>query len=311
MARTKELFHHINEHIYQGKPLLLQRTSFVAEGESVVCERPGCEEALAANVYYLCLGTDSCFCVRCFEMLWNGECTGGLPIEIGTPRKTPRRDSAVMVGIPQLDGTFDRLHIQQPVFMRAMHAQTHDTPAEPSAPLAQSGIMECMHASSDDDAELVRPVGPVCAPERRASFSEAHLEHDDPGTPDTLDSTDSNGEWRYPPTYFQKIHYGIEPGATLSEIDKAVLALWKHVSVEQWRWNGHLARTDARRAFHADETSEDESLRMEALTSYDADEEEVNGLMSLTGLRKKDCQGRDLSVVLKEAVEIQNQRQRE
>lgn len=283
------------------------------EGESVICQRPGCEKALAANVYYLCMGEDTCFCLHCFEMLWEGKCTGGLPDRFGTPKAHSRRDSAVNVEIPQLDGVSD-IYFEATQRVNGLQSTPeHQSPVvNVEAPklydelhrldLKQSSLMQSMHAFSDDEID---PPPPVCTPKRSVSRVEQDLK-DLPDSPGSLGSTDSNGKWRHPPTRFQELHAHIVPGATLSETDKAALALWKLVSMEQRRWNGHLARSDARRAFQAGESSEDLSVNITAVTPDDTVEEEA--LMAITGLRKKDCQGRDLSEVLKEAAYIQKQK---
>lgn len=145
-----------------------------------------------------------------------------------------------------------------------------------------------------------------------------------PGSPHSVDSTDSNGAWRQPPTRFQHLAAFIQPSESLTTEEKEALQVWKAASQEQVAWEEHLAEaelirrevacntddedtpetpTDAnrtkRKELEEGEIVEDEGksrkdLRHDSLV----DNSEELELPNVEGLTKKNCRGKDLSLVL-------------
>lgn len=273
MRQSVLLLQEARELLEKGECLILERTSFVEYGESIPCCRSGCpsKDGLAENTHYLSLGLDRTFCLTCFEKLWSGEYTdGNVPGILSGALATPneRKDSATVPTNVQLDG------LNHKAAAEIVDDQAHST-----------------------GTPQHRPTTPP--------QTSLDLDEDDLSSPS---STLSDGQWRFPPTRFQRLARSVKPGYTLPEPDEAALTLWKAASASQYRWERHLRRAQRIRDYYAGLTAEDEELRSdERSADEDDDEEEVlvdeRDLESTTGLRKKHCHGKQLSYVLRLAAE--------
>ncbi|KAK4948793.1 hypothetical protein LTR28_007361 [Elasticomyces elasticus] len=90
-----------------------------------------------------------------------------------------------------------------------------------------------------------------------------HAEESEAPAPSPTDSTGSlnaDGSWKAGLSRSQYLASSIQPGQSLSEAEKQILALWKQVSVEQVRWAQHVARSEVLRERYAGEAwdAEDE-----------------------------------------------------
>ncbi|KAK4986978.1 hypothetical protein LTR50_004930 [Elasticomyces elasticus] len=64
-------------------------------------------------------------------------------------------------------------------------------------------------------------------------------------------SLNADGSWKAGFSRSQYLAPFIQPGQSLSEAEKQILAVWKHVSVEQVRWAQHVARSEVLRERYA------------------------------------------------------------
>lgn len=293
LEKSAELLQTSRALLEAGETLGLERTTFVEFGEAIICSRPGCpyeapDKGMPPNRYYLNLVSkfeeyEATFCLGCFEGLWNLNFTESISDAPGLLHPDDaRRDSAFAVPT-QADGA-------------------HEQPWSSS-----NEIFKSRHAIAEEGFQ--RTISPSATPHHRVETPglesvEAGQEHWK-----SPNSTTSTGEWRYPPTRFQHIAWTIRPGVTLSPLDKAVVDLWKFTSRAQLQWEHHLARTRAMRDYYypGGTATADLSLGMRPFRWDDADgpAEGANAqvLEGPAHLRQKDCYGRDLSEVLKEAAQ--------
>ncbi|KAK5002273.1 hypothetical protein LTR28_011617, partial [Elasticomyces elasticus] len=81
-----------------------------------------------------------------------------------------------------------------------------------------------------------------------------HAEESEAPAPSPTGSTGSlnaDGSWKAGFSRSQYLASFIQPGQSLSEAEKQILAVWKHVSVEQVRWAQHVARSEVLRERYA------------------------------------------------------------
>lgn len=301
MARTAQILDRLKTLVSEESPLSVEHTSFVEDGESVLCNRPGCHQkgALPADAYYVSVGWDFTLCLRCFEMLWAGKFTEGL-----TTSDPFRRDSGVAFSMAQTDGPADyRPSPRRSARLKSNQTAPQDMAAEPSAPPpSQNDLFKSRWAIPEDEVQYLSPQR---TPERQINAGaeeKTEANGEDANLDDSPSSITSDGEWIYPPTQIQHIAHLMQVGVTLSETDKAAVVLWQAASKSQLRWERHMWKTKATRAYYAGSAEEDEGLHAERLKlGDDIDEKELQELEAKAGMRKKDCNGRELSYVLKEA----------
>lgn len=293
LEKSAELLQTSRALLEAGETLGLERTTFVEFGEPILCSRPACpyegpNNGMPPNRYYLNLISkfedyEATFCLACFEGLWNLKFTEGISDAPGLLHPDdPRRDSAYALPA-QLDGT---------------HEQHWSSSNE---------IFKSRHAIAEESFQGT--ISPAHTPDNR--FATPGVESVEAGAEQwkSPNSTTSTGEWRYPPTRFQHIAWAIRPGVTLSPLDKAVVDLWKFTSRAQLRWEHQLARTRAIRDYYypGGTATADLSLGMKPFIWDDVDGPaegaDVHVLEGPAHLRQKDCYGRDLSEVLKEAAQ--------
>ncbi|KAF2216509.1 hypothetical protein CERZMDRAFT_104765 [Cercospora zeae-maydis SCOH1-5] len=112
-------------------------------------------------------------------------------------------------------------------------------------------------------------------------------------------SIDSAGEWRHPPRRIQYIASFIEPSATLPAEYRAAVFLWKAASKTQLSWEQHLEKLRCLREDHTGTSLLVGQIEKDfQIENDDYDEEEIRIYEAQTGLRKKDCYGNMLTVVL-------------
>lgn len=299
MAVTAPILQRVQTLVIEGCELLVERSSFVEDGEPIICERPGCrhQEQLPSDSYYVNVGHENSFCLRCFEMLWAGKFTQNVPV----PEQF-RRDSGVAFPAAPFDGPDDyRKAPRRSARLRSNSKALQDKPAPPAPPKTpQSDLHKSRWAVPEDQA---RPLAAVDSPVR-ANQNGSTAYEDDIDTPmeDSPSSIYSDGEWRYPPTEVQRIAHLMKAGWSLSERDKAAVALWQEASKVQLRWERHLAKTKATRAYYGGQWHEDVGLHAKPLElGQFLDIEQLYVVEKKTGVRIKDCNGRDLSHVLMEA----------
>lgn len=152
----------------------------------------------------------------------------------------------------------------------------------------KNSIQDSRHASHSPQLQVPTP-------------GYTHYESDDEDITPTVSpqSTDSEGSWYYPPTRFQHIANFVKPGLSLSKKEKAAVWLWKAASKSQLRWDRHVqyARRLREQSSGVGEFKQPEEQHRE-MEDQDYEEEEVVHWEHITGIRKKDCHGNDLSEVL-------------
>lgn len=298
-ARTAQIvliLDQVRKLVGEGSALSVHRTSYVEDGEPILCDRPGCyhKEALPADAYYVNVGSDFTFCLRCFELLWAGKLTGGLPAD-----DPFRRDSAISLSHMQVDGPADCANpLRRSQRLNPTERAPQDKSASSVAPSIppDSDLFKSRWAVPEDKAQYISPQR---TPERPAKIA---VDEKDEAEENSPSSVTSDGQLVYPPTEIQHIAHLIEAGASLSEVDKAALALWQAASRSQLRWERHLEKVKATRAYYAGLAKEDIGLYAKPLELGEEVEMcELNKMQAKTGMRLKDCNGRELTWVLKEA----------
>ncbi|CAK3864426.1 Hypothetical predicted protein [Lecanosticta acicola] len=328
LRRSAELLQAARMHLEAGAPLVLQRTSFVDFGDTIACFRLGCPfkapQDMPGNTYYLNLASETTdyettFCLRCFEQLWSLKLTEGVndPPGLSQPGEAPeeRRDSAFAMPMSKPASMPLSTPLSMPLSMPPPKPPAMPMRAEGGGeeggekPLSRSNeIFKSRHADPDAEMQTVaEPPAPLRAPADSSSTPAAESPSDqDWSSPSSRTST---REWRHPPTRFQHIAFCVKPSPSLSVLDAAVIELWKYASHEQLVWELHLRKMKCLNDYHSGRVKEDLSFGMKGYRWDDKEGQErwkgekfkEHMLEGPALLRKKDCFGRDLSEVLKEA----------
>ncbi|KAK4504870.1 hypothetical protein PRZ48_002833 [Zasmidium cellare] len=295
MAQAAQLLDQVRTVVSNTQGISIQRTSFVEEGDVLMCERPGClhQVALPPDSYYVNVGDnyELIFCLRCFELLWGGKFTEAPP-----PESDPfRRDSAIAFTSSIFDGPADQYREAPRRSARLNPSATAPVPSlQPNNQLFQS------RWAVPEDQPQTQITSPLHTPTRHPNTTTVNPT-DDP-MDDSPFSTNTAGEWYHGPTAVQHIAHRLTAGPTLTDIDKAAFIVWQTTSKAQLRWNHHLLYAKMTREYYAGVSPEDEGLRLEKLDlGEDLEWEELQEMEAKIKMRVKDCYGRELSFVLKEA----------
>ncbi|KAF2168201.1 hypothetical protein M409DRAFT_21645 [Zasmidium cellare ATCC 36951] len=299
LAVAAQLLNEVRTVISTTEVISIERTSFVEEGEPVICERPGChhQAALPADAYYVDVGGKLTFCLRCFELLWGGKFT-----EPPSESDPFRRDSAVAFMPADFDGPAD---YYRDAPRRSARLKSTSNTTQPSVTASTPSLQpdnqmfQSRWATQEDQTQCLSPTH---TPNRQPKHTANNVQVADEPMEISPNSVNSNGEWYHKPTAIQHIAHRLSAGATLSDIDKAAFAVWQTTSRAQLRWDRHMLKTTMTRAYYADLSPEDEGLQLEKLDLGEEMEwEDLEAMEAKVKMRTKDCYGRDLSHVLKEA----------
>ena len=182
------------------------------------------------------------------------------------------------MSIPQLDGDSDLTMV--------------DALATSSNKTGKTSGKNDLYASRWADAEEAEASPPT--PKRPRTPSSPSK--DDSILPDSPASTDSQGQWLYPPRRIQYIASFIEPSATLTPEVRAAVWLWKAASKAQISWDQHMEKVRSEYPSMQERQQAKEEFQIEI---DDYGEEEIRQYEELAGFTKRACYGNVLSEMLR------------
>ena len=179
--------------------------------------------------------------------------------------ESPSNQTESLSALPQLDAAAD--------FSALPHLPPKPSPLSQSILQGPASLLASRHAPRADEL----PSSPRRRPSQNAQLTAL------PETPGSLissdDSVTSRGEWRHPPTRFQRLAAFIEVGDSLNEVEQSAVELWKAVSEEQLAWEGFLAKSEQLRREFEDALIDDEvpakGVRQSLLSKYDESKDEA------------------------------------
>ena len=297
----------------KGCIITLQHTGAHDVDEDMTCMHPYCtsdDRCIAAHSYYLTVtrpdcSTNACrYCLTCSEAMWNGKLQiGELPdprVQIDAEGQRDAQSSSMQESTEQEHyGMCLNTVENHSLTLTVLSGTNYETGSAPASDYFTSQRRDSVQPRTDIPASLLsskhapRPdeVDASQADQRpqiqsqlgaMPSISSSAVRFGSPAQPSS--STNKSQDIKFALTRFQHLAHLIEPGNGLNEVEKAVLAVWRAATKQQFGWR-------ATGRFPA-------PPREEKVAVGDGECMDLDRVEEMVGLSRVQCFGKDLSEAL-------------